>query len=124
MNLLNDFYRIESADRGQSESRYSIRLDAGHRIYAAHFPGEPITPGVCILQIGVELLSDAVGCRLDLSVARNVKFLSILRPDGRPVSVLVHKIALEGDSVKAQVEVSVETTLIAKMSLVCLKAAR
>ena len=88
-------------------------------IYKAHFPGEPITPGVCILQIGAELLSEAAGERLELSVVKNVKFLSILRPDGKPVKVSVDITERSGGQVAAQVALSVLDVPIAKMSLIC-----
>ena len=56
MKLLNSLYSIRSKDVTDSFVRYDIHLDASHFIYQAHFPGDPITPGVCIIQIAKELL--------------------------------------------------------------------
>lgn len=79
-------------------AEFTIRLNPEHKIYRAHFPGDPITPGVCIIQIGLELLGLALGCGLELCRVKNVKFLSILRPAGVPVTVSIRKITEEGVS--------------------------
>lgn len=124
MTFLNKLYFVESRTCTGEEVAYVIRLDAEHVIYQAHFPGEPITPGVCILQIGLELLSDAVGETLEISRVKNVKFLSILRPEDGPVRVRIHKIGKEEDLVTAQIEFSRADTPVAKMSLLCQTVAR
>ena len=70
MKLLNSLYSIVSESVTESGRDYNIVLDAEHFIYKAHFPGEPITPGVCIMQIAVELLSLHCGkpLAIDLSL--------------------------------------------------------
>ena len=55
MILKNDFYHIAQASVDLPRATYEIALNAQHFIYQAHFPGEPITPGVCILQMACEL---------------------------------------------------------------------
>ncbi len=120
-------------------AEFTIRLNPEHKIYRAHFPGDPITPGVCIIQIGLELLGLALGCGLELCRVKNVKFLSILRPAGVPVTVSIRKITEESISgiipeslsegvpqassgiVSAQLEFSRPGEPIAKMSLICRK---
>ena len=56
MILKNNFYHIAQASVDLPRATYEIALNAQHFIYQAHFPGEPITPGVCILQMACELL--------------------------------------------------------------------
>ena len=48
MQLLNNLYTIVAKDIPDDKISYNIKLDANHFIYQAHFPNEPITPGVCI----------------------------------------------------------------------------
>lgn len=59
---------------------YTLRLNADHYIYRAHFPGQPITPGVCIVQIVKELMEDHTGKPLSIRTVKNVKFLMVLSP--------------------------------------------
>lgn len=119
MNFQNSLYSVESKVSAEDGCIYTIRMNADNVIYKAHFPEEPITPGVCILQTGLELMSDAVCRKLELRRVKNVKFLNVLRPDGSAVRVRVYKISETDDSVKAQVDVESNGLPIAKMSLTC-----
>ncbi len=119
MIFRNSLYRVEAAEHVDNGVVYTISLNADHVIYKAHFPGEPITPGVCMLQIAVELLSDAAGVSLELSSVKNVKYLNVLHPDGTPVRVRVCKIEKNEGRVKAQVDFSISDSPIAKISLTC-----
>lgn len=95
---------------------FTVRMNPEHVIYSAHFPGDPITPGVCIIQMGVELLGRALGRPLELSAVKNVKFLSILRPDGIPVAVSIRKIALEPAAPSASISESTPAAIPASIS--------
>ena len=55
MILLNDFFQIveSGVDPKSGQLIFKVRLNASHVIYKAHFPGMPITPGVCIIQMCV-----------------------------------------------------------------------
>lgn len=119
MIFQNNLFFIDSSYIDDGWQTYSIRINPEHVIYKAHFPGEPITPGVCILQIGLELLSIASGKKLEVSTVKNVKFLNILTPDRSGVVFKVKSEELEDGSVKGTAEVRAEEELIAKMSLIC-----
>ena len=58
MILKNSLYTIEGQQSQEGTVSYDIRLHSDHFIYQAHFPGEPITPGVCVVQIAKELLEE------------------------------------------------------------------
>ena len=89
-------------------------MNAGHFIYAAHFPGEPITPGVCILQIAHELLQLALKKPLKIICVKNVKFMKLVSPDQireihYSISKISESVSAEGDGknvVRAQITVS------------------
>ena len=51
----------------RSNTSFRLRLNPEHFIYQAHFPGEPVTPGVCILQIGKELLAELLQESLEIT---------------------------------------------------------
>lgn len=120
MIFLNNLYTVWSECSDGSGHEYVIRLNPDHFIYSAHFPGEPITPGVCILQIAAELLSKCIGRELRVTCIKNVKFIQILVPDkGQDVSVRIGKVEMVEDTVKSQIAVSVAESIIAKISIVC-----
>ena len=109
MKLNGDLFRIESRMEGlpQGQSGFNIILNPDHLIYKAHFPGQPVTPGVCILQILQELLSMEEGKQLFIKNIKNAKFISMMSPvtDSR-VSVLFTSVSTEEGGVKAQGVVS------------------
>lgn len=75
---LTDFRREESAITA------AIRLQSAHEIFTGHFPGRPVLPGVCMLQISQELLEKATGTRLLMHRTGQVKFLQPVDPEKTP----------------------------------------
>ncbi|MBR5101775.1 MAG: hypothetical protein IK092_01460 [Muribaculaceae bacterium] len=121
MTLRNDFYTINGITKDDTQATYEIGLNTNHAIFGAHFPGKPITPGVCILQIAKELLEDYCGTSLEISKVKNVKYLSIVSPLETPVVLYVFdKIAHDSDSCSAQVKVmNPQQATLAKISFIC-----
>ncbi|MCQ2184068.1 MAG: hypothetical protein MJY62_01495 [Bacteroidales bacterium] len=120
MKLSGSLFTIISRTGTDCAPRFGIRLDAEHFIYKAHFPGEPITPGVCILQIVSELASEACGKPLEISQVRNVKFLQIISPLEHPeIDCSFTRLEEEDGLEKVQATLSKGEILFAKLSLVC-----
>lgn len=120
MKLLNSLYTIVSDVKGEGKHDFLISLDKAHFIYQAHFPGEPITPGVCIMQIAKELLEVSTDLKLNLTSVKNIKFLRIISPaEITDITYSLGKIVREEDCVKVQVTVVDGDDVYAKLSLVC-----
>lgn len=120
MKLLNDLFTIVSDQEQPTGHDYTIALNPEHFIYQAHFPDEPITPGVCIMQIAQELLQETVGEALVVEMVKNVKFLRIISPlEVNELCYSLRKITAEDDLRKVQVQVSQGDNVYAKLSLVC-----
>lgn len=80
MILKDSLYTVTSKENISGVVSYEIQINPQHYIYAAHFPGEPITPGVCILQIVQELLCMEVGEELVMKKIKNAKFTTVISP--------------------------------------------
>lgn len=109
MRLNGDLFRIESRMEGlpQGQSGFNIILNPDHLIYKAHFPGQPVTPGVCILQMLQELLSVEMDKQLFIKNIKNAKFISMMSPVAESrVSVLFTLVEAQEGGVKAQGVVS------------------
>lgn len=61
-----------------------ISLDASHDIYKGHFPDNPITPGVCILQMVKEAIMNTYNIPLELEQLKHAKFLAFINPNLQP----------------------------------------
>ena len=106
---------------GISGSTYELGLIPSSIIYQAHFPGEPITPGVCIVQMGKELVEDALHQELYIDYVKNVKFLSVLSPvQSTSVDFLLQKVSVpeDGKDIKVQIVVTSASEAKAKISMV------
>lgn len=80
MRLADDFFRVVSKECTDELIRFKVRMNSEHPIYKAHFPDNPITPGVCLLQIATELLEGKMGQRLSLLKLTRMKFRHVVRP--------------------------------------------
>jgi 3-hydroxyacyl-[acyl-carrier-protein] dehydratase len=79
--LLNDFYTITKREHLQGSVKASIQINKKHKIFEGHFPGHPVVPGVCMLQIVREVMEDKTGKSLRISSADMIKFLTIINPE-------------------------------------------
>lgn len=79
--LLNNLYKIldEHAEPGSFD--VAIEIDRNHPIFQGHFPGNPVLPGACMIQIVEEILSHLLNKQLRCLEASNIKFLSVLNPE-------------------------------------------
>jgi 3-hydroxyacyl-[acyl-carrier-protein] dehydratase len=81
MILLNDFYSILQQIPEAGSVRAKIAINKSHKILEGHFPGLPIVPGVCMMQIVLEIVEASIGKSVRLVAADTMKFLSIINPE-------------------------------------------
>lgn len=119
MILLDNLYTIVSTPEESTEAvRFQIRLNADSVIFKAHFPGEPIMPGACIVQMVQELF--AVWTKREVEIAKivNLKFLSVIKPDEVLYLDIAIKIKKEEDQqVHINADIVKDETIYTKMSL-------
>lgn len=107
MTLKNNLYRIISADA--AENRYELELIPDNVIYRAHFPNQPITPGVCIVQIASELLEESLSENLQLIAVNNAKFLAVINPtETKFINYTFKKIVPDAEQGEVKVSVVVD----------------
>lgn len=119
MTLNNSFFYIESEETENSLPKFRIRLEPSHGIFKAHFPGNPIVPGVCQIQMVTELLSRYTGKDIFLSEVKNIKFLSVLTPAGNEsLDVIVKKLTSDEEKLQVSVVLAGSETQFAKISMI------
>lgn len=120
MTLKNKLYTIADTEHESETTRFSLNLNATHEIYEAHFPGEPVTPGVCLVQMAGELLEECLRRKLQLKKAVNVKFLSPVSPAATPsVRITVSPTPADAEGlIRSSVRVEHGDRVMAKMSLI------
>lgn len=127
MILRNNLYTVIRKEETSGDISYVIRLNPDHFIYEAHFPGEPVTPGVCILQLAQELLALEINEHLELKKIKNAKFTAVISPDQlTELTVAFPSIEIGKEEVACQCVISnIQLDLVyAKLSIICRKHER
>ena len=88
--LLDNFYSIidqceinganAGADNPLREFIFTLKLNPDHPVYDGHFPGNPIVPGACQVQMIKELASSAFNKNMVINRSDSIKFLSMIVP--------------------------------------------
>jgi 3-hydroxyacyl-[acyl-carrier-protein] dehydratase len=91
--LLNDFFIIDDSQTGMGSVSALLHLDVRHPIFAGHFPGRPVVPGVCLLQLVQELTASINDGEVRLIKADYLKFITPIDPvrDGTIAMTLTGK---------------------------------
>ena len=118
MSILKDFYQIESCEKiDDGKFVASISLNPKHDIFNGHFPGNPVTPGVCMMQIVKDLSEEISGKKLLLTSASNIKFMAIINPEETPELKLEFDVTEQENELKVKNTTSFGETIALKMSV-------
>ena len=116
--VLKDFYTILSEEK-TGDAKYNIRIlvNANHEVFKGHFPGNPIMPGVCMIQIIKELTESITKSTLMIQTLTNVKFMALINPETNPELRLELDITTtEDDLVKVKNTTYFNDTVALKLS--------
>jgi 3-hydroxyacyl-[acyl-carrier-protein] dehydratase len=107
--LLNKLYKIRSLNANEEGSGFmaEIELDPGHSLFEGHFPGNPILPGVCTVQMIRELLEQSIHQSIRMTKAANIKYLGFVNPFHMPLLTFQLQIKpAEGSNISCSATVS------------------
>ncbi len=115
--LLGNFFKIIDTDYSKDNSdefNVSIELNEEHEIYKGHFPGNPIVPGVCIIQMIKEIMSELFNKKLFLNQGSNIKFISMIKPEINKMLNVNYKVKNDDDAFQLNVVISFEKKIFFK----------
>lgn len=73
---------------------FTLTMKEKHPVYAGHFPGNPITPGVLTLQMVKECIARMAGSELQYASIKSCRFAAMVKP-GDHLKLEVDKQATE-----------------------------
>ncbi|MEO6489067.1 MAG: 3-hydroxyacyl-ACP dehydratase [Ferruginibacter sp.] len=109
--LLNDFFNITELTNDGTNVNAELTLNVFHPIFTGHFPGQPVVPGVCMMQMVKELVESVTGKITDLSIAHEMKFLVIIDPNKNNRVNAVLKYTVDGNKVNVVASLQNEQTI-------------
>lgn len=86
MILLDSLFHLRELQMRDREIDAVLGINANHEILSGHFPGFPVMPGVCMMQVVREVFDKATGYSVRIVNGDNMKFLAVLEP-GQHVDV-------------------------------------
>lgn len=78
-------FTSDQSDEIQQKVSALLKLNGTHPIYLGHFPGNPVVPGVCQIQMVKELIEKTVNHSVNLIESDNIKFLNMINPQENPL---------------------------------------
>ncbi|OXB02760.1 3-hydroxyacyl-ACP dehydratase [Flavobacterium pectinovorum] len=116
--VLKDFYKVLSEEK-INDSKYTITIlvNEKHDVFKGHFPGNPIMPGVCMIQIIKELTEKITESTLMIQTLSNVKFMALINPEATPeLRLELDIVTTEDDLVKVKNTTYFNDTVALKLS--------
>lgn len=112
------FYKYHISKENIDDSiSFEIKVDHTHRLFAGHFPGQPVLPGVMILKLIVDCASVHLGKKLNLKKAAQCKFLNFVDPRLNPDLILQLNIYEDQDGVDVKAVLKHDAVTFTKASL-------
>ena len=84
MSKLNGLYTLDKLTVAETKATANITINKDHIVFNGHFPGNPVMPGVCMMQIIKEITEKIVEKKLFMDSASNIKFMAIINPFKTP----------------------------------------
>ena len=76
----DDLFKINSLTYADGVIKADLSINPDSSIFQGHFPGQPVVPGACILQIVKEVLESVLRYPIRLKKAGNLKFIGMIDP--------------------------------------------
>ena len=79
--LQGDFYTASDVNVEGNALKAILNLNVKHKIFDGHFPGHPVVPGVCMMQMVKDMLELQLLRETRLEKASTMKFLNMINPE-------------------------------------------
>jgi len=114
--LIPHFYSVKEFNFTDNQLKAIIELNPEHDVFKGHFPNNPVTPGVCMLQILKELTEQATNTNLFIKECSNVKFMALINPEVNAVLAITIDINQVEENFKIKALASFDETVALKVN--------
>lgn len=114
--LIKGLYEVNEVEKTEEGIIAKVHLNKHHDIFKGHFPGNPVMPGVCMIQMIKELTEKEVGKELFLTRSTNIKFMAIINPENNPDLELSIAISEDNGELKVRNTTTFDETVALKLN--------
>ncbi|MDB4919294.1 hypothetical protein [Mucilaginibacter sp.] len=119
MGIVNDeIFKVAKIEHTDNVIKADLSINPNCSIFKGHFPGQPVVPGACMLQIVKEVLESALGQSLQLKKASQLKFINMIDPVKTASVQLETSYKLFGDDISFTGKLSDGETVCFKCSAI------
>jgi 3-hydroxyacyl-[acyl-carrier-protein] dehydratase len=83
----SEVYCIGNIIKHDNLVKATVRLNPSHNVFRGHFPGNPVLPGVYIIQILKDIAMNLTKKKLIVSKADSIKYLAFINPESNSTLV-------------------------------------
>ena len=116
MILLNDFFFILQQEITSNSIQAKITINQEHKILKGHFPGMPVVPGVCMVNLILEVMERSMVKPVHLSEAASIKFLAVMVPGEYKEFDLVIDYTTQQEKISVKASIFSGTTIFFKLN--------
>lgn len=120
---MTTLYKITNLTKNGNSFGASVTFNPSHPVFSGHFPGQPVVPGVVLVEITAVVISKLTGKDLIVKEASVIKFLRVIDPMVN-TDILVDGTVIETDKdhYKADLGFASGETVFAKLKGIKLHA--
>ncbi|MDR3267458.1 MAG: hydroxymyristoyl-ACP dehydratase [Tannerella sp.] len=104
--MLSDYYSINHQRTEGDTTVFEVALNPDCAVYQGHFPGMPVAPGVCNIQMIKECTERIIGRPLLLEYLSQCKMTTLITPRQHPTLQVRIRI-LENDGTQVNVQAAI-----------------
>lgn len=78
--IKDNYYQLLDFRREENHAVFRVRLLADCKVYEGHFPGHPISPGVCNMAMIKECATLVTACPLRIREVKRCRLTAVMSP--------------------------------------------
>ncbi|MBR4043772.1 MAG: hypothetical protein IKJ10_03895 [Bacteroidaceae bacterium] len=99
--LIKDYYTINAVEpQPDGTTRFAITLKADSTVYEGHFPGQPVSPGVCNIQMIKECAEQVARKPLLMNNVQQCRLTTLVTPLQHPQVEVTLALEAKADTYK------------------------
>lgn len=79
--MIDDFFNISQCSESEDGYVFTVTLNPECKVYEGHFPGHPVAPGVCSINMLKECAEKVTGTELFLRKIQTCRMLAVIVPE-------------------------------------------
>jgi 3-hydroxyacyl-[acyl-carrier-protein] dehydratase len=116
--LLDTFFTIDKITAQDEKTLFEVSINKEHAVFEGHFPGNPVVPGVFLIQMVREVIEHWQQKKFKIEAADEIKFMKMVIPqESSRLTLEIQKRAKSEKPFAFSIVVSDGATVFIKMKL-------